>query len=206
MAGLGTRTPASPTTGSPTGIRKRRRKERSRRWVWTIGTQDGDEDESEVGGAIAALRAAARSQNSAGASPVTTTPSSAKTPSLVTVEPMMESPMDIEIVTPSIETFDEASRAAAMAPEEDALMYESEPDAETSGLVPDQRRALSLTPADMDYEMMMVTPTVASGNSHNSHLQPFFARSIRQDSEGMFNPETGSRRDTPVPADLVATE
>lgn len=210
MAGLGTRTPASPTTGSPTGIRKRRRKERSRRWVWTIGTQDGDEDESEVGGAIAALRAAARSQNSAGASPVTTTPSSAKTPSSVTVEAMMESPMDLEIITPSIETFEEASRDAMAAPqpeEEDALMYESEPDAETSGLVPDQRRALSLTPADMDYEMMMVTPTLA-GNSHNSssHLQPFFARSIRQDSEGMFNPETGSRRDTPVPADLVATE
>lgn len=173
--------------------------------MWTIGTQDGDEDESEVGGAIAALRAAARStQNSAGASPVTTTPSSAKTPSSVTVEPIMESPMDIEIVTPSIETFEEASGAASMAPEEDALMYESEPDAETSGLVPDQRRALSLTPGDMDYEMM-VTPTVA-GNTNSSHLQPFFARSIRQDSEGMFNPETGSRRDTPVPADLVATE
>lgn len=216
MAGLGgtTRTPASPTTtaaaatGSPTGIRKRRRKERSRRWVWTIGTQDGDEDESEMGGAIAALRAAAR--NSAGASPVTTPmSSSAKTPSSVTIEPMMESPMDIEIVTPSIETFEEAASGEAMtAPSEeddDALMYESEPDAETAGLVPDQRRALSLTPGDMDYEMM-VTPTVAGNHNSNSHLQPFFARSIRQDSEGMFNPETGSRRDTPVPADLVATE
>lgn len=192
MAGLGTRTPASPT-GSPTGIRKRRRKERSRRWVWTIGTQDGEEDEAEVGGAIAALRAAARSQNSAGgASPNVTATSSTKSPS-VTVEPMVDSPM--EIVTPSIETFEEAGQA-----EPDVLMYESEPDAETSGLVPDQRRALSLTPGDLDYEM--VTPTMAG----NSHLQPFFARSIRQDSEGMFNPETGSRRDTPVPTDMVATE
>lgn len=238
MAGLGgtatattttTRTPASPTTtGSPTGIRKRRRKERSRRWVWTIGTQDGDEDEFEVGGAIAALRAAARNNNNAGAaaSPSVTTPmssSSAKTPSSsVTVEPMMDSPMDIEVVTPSIETFVEEASASSFgeamaAPpslgeddDDDALMYESEPDAETSGLVPDQRRALSFTPGDMDYEML-ITPTVAGGNSNllnssSSHLQPFFARSIRQDSEGMFNPETGSRRDTPVPADLVVTE
>lgn len=207
MAGLGTTrttttttttTPASPVAGSPTGIRKRRRKERSRRWVWTIGTQEGDEDEAEVGGAIAALRAAARTQQTGaaagGASPVTPMGTKPSPLPLVMVEPMMESPM--EIVTPSIETFDEAGEAAP-----DVLMYESEPDAETSGLVPDQRRALSLTPGDMDYEM--VTPTVAG----NSHLQPFFARSIRQDSEGMFNPETGSRRDTPVPADLVvATE
>lgn len=158
--------------------------------MWTIGTQDGDEDEAEVGGAIAALRAAAKAQNSAETSPVTAT--STQPPS-VTVDSMTDSPM--EIVTPSIETFEEAGEA-----EPDVLMYESEPDAETSGLVPDQRRALSLTPADFDYEM--VTPTVAA----NSHLQPFFARSIRQDSEGMFNPETGSRRDTPVPADLVATD
>lgn len=191
MAGLGTRAPASPT-GSPTGIRKRRRKERSRRWVWTIGTQEGDEDEAEMGGAIAALRAAARTQAGGDAEAAMTT-TGMKPASLVTVEPMLESPM--EIVTPSIETFEEAEEAAP-----DVLMYESEPEAETSGLVPDQRRALSLTPGDMDYEM--VTPTVAG----NNRLQPFFTRSIRQDSEGMFNPETGSRRDTPVPAELVATE
>lgn len=199
MAGLGTRgQPASPAS-SPTGIRKRRRKERSRRWVWTIGTQDGDEDEGEVGGAIAALQAAARTTQAGGASPVTTTTATAtgtKPPPLplVTGEPMRESHM--EVVTPSIESFEETIGVAS----EDVLMYESEPDAETAGLVPDQRRALSLTPGDMEYEM--VTPTVAG----HSHLQPFFARSLRQDSEGMFNPETGSRRDTPVPADLVATE
>lgn len=226
MAGLvttrgGGGTPTSPTAGgSPAGIRKRRRKERSRRWVWTIGTQEGEEeeeDEAEVGGAIAALRAAAAKaqpeSREAGAGVGASSSGAGARPSLlplVTVEPLHEvSPM--EVVTPSIETFD-AAEAEAEAEEgqreDDVLMYESEPDAYTSEeLVPDQRRALSLTPCDMDFEM--VTPTVAGSYAHGSNqmLQSFrFAGSIRQDSEGLFNPETGSRRDTPVPADLVVVE
>lgn len=217
MAGLvatrggGGGTPTSPTTGSnPAGIRKRRRKERSRRWVWTIGTQEGDEDEedeAEVGGASAALRAAAAKaqiEGSGGGAGGASRPSLLP---LVTVAPLVEhSPM--EIVTPSIETFDEVEAEVVEEEEDDVLMYESEPDAYTSGeLVPDQRRALSLTPGDMDFEM--VTPTVAGSHDNGSNhlLQPFFyAGSIRQDSEGLFNPETGSRRDTPVPADLVVVE
>ena len=51
MAGLGTESPISPV-----GIRKRKKKEKKRHWVWTIG-QDED-DEEEVGGAMAAIRAA----------------------------------------------------------------------------------------------------------------------------------------------------
>lgn len=53
MAGLGT---SSPLTESG-GVKKRRRKERKRQWTWTINTDEDPDD--EVGGAIAAMRAAA---------------------------------------------------------------------------------------------------------------------------------------------------
>lgn len=56
MAGLGNSTPLSPS--GPRGILKRRKKEKKRRWVWTIG-QD-EEDDDSIGGSIAALRAEAK--------------------------------------------------------------------------------------------------------------------------------------------------
>lgn len=50
MAGLG-------ALSSPGGVRKRRRREKKRQWAWTINTDEDPDD--EVGGAIAAIRAAA---------------------------------------------------------------------------------------------------------------------------------------------------
>ncbi|KKY37279.1 putative glucan 4-alpha-glucosidase [Diaporthe ampelina] len=209
MAGLVTRTPTSPTvpsSSSPSGgIRKRRKtRETKRRWVWTIGTQDDDADDREVGGAIAAIRAAARAQ--AEGQPRTTTDggaaasaaassasasacaSAAMAPPPVVVEPGAHSPM--EIPTPSIETFDEAAQ-------EDVVMSESdaEPETEAAGGAAAAAAALA---ASNDMEVDLVTPTVARRNN-NAHL-----RSVRQDSEGLFNSETGSRRDTPIPADLIS--
>ncbi|KAM0230971.1 hypothetical protein ACHAPO_008796 [Fusarium lateritium] len=60
MTGLGVpSTPSSPMSpAGPRGISKRKKKEKKRRWVWTIGQEDGDDDE-HVGGSIAALRAEA---------------------------------------------------------------------------------------------------------------------------------------------------
>ncbi|KAL2113058.1 hypothetical protein VUR80DRAFT_5481 [Thermomyces stellatus] len=59
MAGLGT---SSPLTEKG-GVKKRRRKEKKRQWTWTINTEEDPDD--EVGGAIAAIRAAAaRAKNS----------------------------------------------------------------------------------------------------------------------------------------------
>lgn len=204
MAGLVTRTPTSPL-GSPAGIRKRRKRETKRRWVWTIGAPDEDEDEAEVGGAIAAMRAAAKVQtpcetsssamdtssgsNSGSNSGGGSGGGSGSLPPVMVDLPVVHSPMDI--ITPSVETFEQVP---------DVVMSEPEAEAETVDVV--ERRALSLTPGDMDVDM--ITPTVARG-SHR-HLEPTAPRSTRQDSEGLFNPETGSRRDTPVPADLVATE
>lgn len=193
MAGLVARTPTSPVAGSgPAGVRKRRKRETRRRWVWTIGTpEEGEEaDEVEVGGAIAAAREAARKRGgTTGASTTTTTSTvtvAAAAPS-VAVESMVQSPMDI--ATPSVETFEEA--------DSDVVMSDS--DAQTSYVVGAvERRAVSLPLGDMDLDL--VTPTVTS----KSHLEPMLPRSMRHGSEGLFNPETGSRRDTPVPADLIA--
>lgn len=53
MAGLGA---SSPLTESG-GVKKRRRREKKRQWAWTINTDEDPDD--EVGGAIAAIRAAA---------------------------------------------------------------------------------------------------------------------------------------------------
>lgn len=208
MAGLAARTPTSPTvpastSSSPSGIRKRRKttsRETKRRWVWTIGTQEDDADDREVGGAIAAIRAAARAQAQAeaeGKGQSQTTPGStdgraaadeaaAPAPLPVVLEPVAKSPM--EIPTPSIETSDEAAA-------EDVVMSESEADAEAEPTAGGSgARGLAVT-TDMDVDL--VTPTVARRS--NAHL-----RSLRQDSEGLFNSETGSRRDTPIPADLIS--
>ncbi|PSR93644.1 hypothetical protein BD289DRAFT_344045, partial [Coniella lustricola] len=63
MAGLGARAPTSPVAArSPTGVRKKKKREKARRWVWTIGNEEEGPDE-EVGGAIAAWRAAGRAQS-----------------------------------------------------------------------------------------------------------------------------------------------
>lgn len=60
MAGLGSL--GSPLTENG-GVKKRRRKEKKRQWTWTINTEEDPDD--EVGGAIAAIRAAAaRAKNS----------------------------------------------------------------------------------------------------------------------------------------------
>ncbi|KAF5535993.1 glucan 1 4-alpha-glucosidase [Fusarium mexicanum] len=49
-------TPLSPS--GPKGISKRKKREKKRRWVWTIG-QEEDGDDENIGGSIAALRAEA---------------------------------------------------------------------------------------------------------------------------------------------------
>lgn len=54
MAGLGAGSPVSPENSSIS--RKRKRIEKKRQWVWTIGQ---DDDDDSVGGAIAAVRAQA---------------------------------------------------------------------------------------------------------------------------------------------------
>lgn len=201
MAGLVTRTPTSPTvpsTSSPSGIRKRRKtttRESKRRWVWTIGTQEDDADDREVGGAIAAIRAAARAEaqagDQAGTNHSSTADSSAATAAAAAAATAVAPPPAMEIPTPSIETFDEAAH------HEDVVMSESDAEAEAEGEAAGSGGGRGALAVSADMEVDAVTPTVARRN--NAHL-----RSVRQDSEGLFNSETGSRRDTPIPADLIS--
>lgn len=235
MAGLVARTPTSPScTASPAGIRKRRRKDRGRRWVWTIGNQEDDDedDDREVGGAIAATRAAAsRAQRASslpnGSSAQTTSPP----PPLLRVETTTPSPM--EILTPSIEAFDEAeSSATAGNSADDVVMSESEAETETDVETPSNHEQNGMKMAvqsggkknnlgllmmtgvssnNMDVDMdTMITPTVARRPGKQqlnvNFLDPArVSRSVTQESDGLFDSETGSRRDTPIPADLVPT-
>ena len=55
MSGLGTGTPLAAAT--PSGIRKRKRREKKRTWLWTIGQED--EQGQEVGGALAVVQSEA---------------------------------------------------------------------------------------------------------------------------------------------------
>ncbi|KUI67130.1 hypothetical protein VM1G_03210 [Cytospora mali] len=181
MAGLVTRTPTSPSSGaglsSPAG--------------------EDDLDDKEVGGAIAAIRAAARAQSGGDGQPsgsnYTSTPGGAgagRAPLTVVVESNRQSPE--EIPTPSIEVFDEAE----VADRDDVVMSGSEAESVDEG-----GRHVSLATGDVDVDM--ITPTVIR---KNDYLEPTPSGSVRQGSEGLFNSETGTRRDTPIPADLSPEE
>ncbi|KAJ9149273.1 Glucan 4-alpha-glucosidase-like protein [Pleurostoma richardsiae] len=187
MAGLATNTPISPAGGVRKRKRKEKEKDRKRRWVWTIGQDDDDEN---VGGALAAIRAAAGgeiSKSDPQNTPVTAVPSTA-----LSIQPTVyvNSPMDIP--TPSIEA---ADHDAAFQKALEVTMSEA---SNNVSEVADR----AFTPGDMDVDM--ITPTVPrkrlpSADPAHQHL----LRSERQDSLDLFNPETGSRRDTPVPADML---
>lgn len=113
MAGLG-------ALNSPGGVKKRRRREKKRQWAWTINTDEDPDD--EVGGAIAAIRAAAtRAKNASPAEkkaaeevalllqPVVYVPDS--TPSLCGGDSGAES-QDVEMSDESSLVSEDSSRAA----------------------------------------------------------------------------------------------
>ncbi|KAF7560096.1 hypothetical protein G7046_g4066 [Stylonectria norvegica] len=124
MASLGSGTPMSPS--GPGGVRKRKRKEKKRRWVWTLGQEDDDEN---VGGAIAAFRAEAAK--------VAAAEDEARTP--MTAIPHISY---METPTPSIESTDSGS---------DCFDVEM---SDTSSCISEDR---GLTPNQMDLDLK--TPT-----------------------------------------------
>ncbi|KAK2047604.1 hypothetical protein LZ31DRAFT_551181 [Colletotrichum somersetense] len=156
MAGLAA---SSPTASPSAGVRKRKRKEKKRRWVWTIGNQE--EDEENLGGAVAASRAAeAAGEISEPAQKRHAAPA-------VAVQACGDLP------TPSVETFEEAGDV----------------DMSDTGSVLCNR---GLTPGDIDLDL--TTPTVP---------KRLMSQSDRLGSADLINPETGSRRDTPIPPDMA---
>ncbi|GJC85897.1 hypothetical protein ColLi_08735 [Colletotrichum liriopes] len=157
MAGLAANSPPVSPSG---GIRKRKRKEKKRRWVWTIGNQE--EDEENLGGAVAALRAAEA------AGQISSEPAQKKP-----MAPVVQVQTCGDLPTPSVETFEEAG---------DVEM------SDTSSVSCDR----GLTPGDMEIDL--TTPTVP---------RRLMSQSDRLGSADLINPETGSRRDTPIPPDMV---
>ena len=162
------RAPTSPM--SPVGIRKKKRKEKKRLWVWTIGQEEDNEE--EVGGAIAAIRAeAARSK----AKPVE---DESTTPMAPVPEIMLQ-----ETPTPSVESADSWSDYR----DQDVDMTDC------SSVYSDDRS--SLHPPDVDLEMK--TPTEPKGPKRDAERKrdtPIPELSSRRDT-----PIPHPNRDTPIP-------
>lgn len=174
MAGLAANSPPVSPSG---GIRKRtKRKEKKRRWVWTIGNQE--EDEENLGGAVAALRAAEAAAAAAAQTPVLFVPQ--RKPVAAPPPPMVEVQTCGDLPTPSVETFEEAAGEG-----EDVEMSDT---SSVSYSCSDR----GLTPGDM--EMDLTTPTVP---------KRLVSQCDRLGSADLINPDTGSRRDTPIPPDMV---
>ncbi|KAH7347836.1 hypothetical protein B0T11DRAFT_291977 [Plectosphaerella cucumerina] len=159
MAGLAASSPLSPSGSG--GIRKRKKKEKKRRWVWTLGKDEAEEGgDAEVGGAVAAVRAAQAKASSE--------------PPPVFVQPSRRATEE-DLPTPSVEGFDENLDVPMLEPS-----------------------ALERQEAGFEMDIDMTTPIMPRKRG----LSEDAARD-RLGSEGLFNPETGSRRDTPVPPDMM---
>jgi hypothetical protein len=163
---------ATATPASPVGIRKKKRKEKKRLWVWTIGQED--DNEQEVGGAIAALRAEAARFN---AKP---TEDESRTPKAPVPEIALQ-----ETPTPSVESAD--SWSDYRDPDVDMTDCSS---------VYSEDRESSLHPPDTDLEMK--TPTEPKGlkkGLENERDTPIPDLSSRRDT-----PVPHPNRDTPIPS------
>lgn len=188
MGMLTTNTPSSPQGTSPAGpkgVLKRKRKEKKRRWVWTIG-QD-EEDDEHVGGSIAALRAEAAKPKTA---------QEVKTPlTAINIPQITYSTMP----TPSIESADSESESF----DHDVEMS----DTSSCLSVPDE------VYGNMDVDLK--TPTAPKKQLNNVNIKrdtPVPADLLnvqggRDDTPipaELLNPS--GKRDTPVPSDLLSLD
>ncbi|KAI2473388.1 hypothetical protein F4781DRAFT_380165 [Annulohypoxylon bovei var. microspora] len=175
MTGLGTESPILSPSGR--GVHKRKRKEKRRKWVWTIG-QDEEDNES---GTVATLKATAEASIPRILPPTSVpilripapTPAKAATPEPITaikisVEPIGSSKSDMTADRMDIEMSDVDSMLSSRAP----------------------------TPHSVDLDMK--TPTALALNTNVPKVE-------RLGSADPIDPETGTRRDTPIPPDLVST-
>ncbi|KAI1139678.1 hypothetical protein F5Y05DRAFT_329833 [Hypoxylon sp. FL0543] len=175
MTGLGTETPIlSPR---PDGIRKRKRKEKKRKWVWTIG-QDDEESES---GAITALKAATEAPAS-----ITPAPTSVPILSIPTPAPARaDTPEPVTAIHIGVEPLGSES----------SNMTADHMDVEMSD-ASSKLSSRATTPHSVDLDMK--TPTIPAPDTALPNAEGL----------GSVDPtdtETGStRRDTPIPPDLVS--
>jgi hypothetical protein len=176
MTNLATETPVlSPRSD---GIRKRKRKEKKRKWVWTIGK----EDEENEGGAMAALRAAAGEALTPKAT-TATIPGLMRAEKADTPEPLTAIEVGIETAEPELNLVTE--------PDEDRMDIDmSEPASfHSSG---------ATTPYSVELD-----PKPLSRNISLAPTELFPAKREDLASTHLSDHETGNRRDTPIPPDLV---
>jgi hypothetical protein len=188
MAGLGTSTPitsAGPSTpAAGGGVRKRKRKEKKRQWVWTIGDDKEEDGASSAGGYAAskAARIAAVLQN-VPAPPSRSGPSLALAASSKPEQTQPGIGMN-EPPTPSIES------SSGME-----SVFEDRMDDVTMS----ETTSVASDVGDMDLDLETPIAT-RKGMGPMSEKPRSRLSSVASD---LFNPETGSRRDTPVP-ELIA--
>lgn len=176
MAGLQsnasvTSTPQSATTpltpSGPTGIRKRKKREKKRQWRWTIGQE---EEQDDISGAEAAVRAAAM------------TTSEAEMPTPLAIIPQITCDLS-DVPTPTIETTDLSHYNDSSV---DVRMTDDEFDASRATSVD------SLMPSDAERGTTPATPKPGRGKGKGDTPIPELAS---RDP----TPQVGAQRDTPVP-------
>ncbi|RSL54505.1 hypothetical protein CEP54_009850 [Fusarium duplospermum] len=177
--------PQAASTPGPKGVLKRKRKEKKRRWVWTIG-QD-EEDDENVGGSIAALRAEATKPKTA---------EEVKTPlTAIKIPQITYSTMP----TPSIESADSESESF----DHDVEMS----DTSSCLSVPDEY--------DGNMEVDLKTPTAPQkqpDNVNHKRDTPVPADLLNVGGGRDDTPipaellNASGKRDTPIPSDLLSVD
>ncbi|RYP64394.1 hypothetical protein DL771_008788 [Monosporascus sp. 5C6A] len=181
MTGLATETPVALSPRPDAGVRKRSssKKEKKRRWVWTIGNQDGEECES------GAMRGTSEAAGSEASTPGVSVP--------MLVTPRAPAPVRAGATPEPLTAVQVSIEHAAAESESDAA--DNGRDVEMSGTESiDSSRAT--TPYGMELDVK--TPTAAT-----ALLGRNAAKRDRLGSMDLINPETGRRRDTPIPPDLI---
>jgi len=173
MTNLATKTPVlSPRQG---GIRKQRRREKKRKWIWTIGKDDEADtptDDLSTPKAVTAATACVLGRVTKSATP----------------EPVTA--IKISVERPESES--ESDLTTGM--DGDRMDLEM---SETSSLLSSR----ATTPYSVDLDMKTPTVHTATINSVPTRWSP--AKRPRLASADLTDQETGSRRDTPIPPDLV---
>ena len=225
MAGMETETPVlSPRAGS--GVGKRKKREKKRRWVWTIGNSD---EGLEEGGALAAIRATAAEPSSASnlmpasysagdftVGRVSAYNDDATTPrtshalvfmKATTPEPLtaIQKPALTQITTAiedlprtiqtSVEHAESSSDMSSMEPPLDIEMSDA-----SSCSVFSSR---ATTPHSVD-GLEMVTP-ITKRAAMPRFSSPAQRMLERLGSVELVNTSIGTRRDTPIPEELVTS-
>ncbi|KAF9775018.1 hypothetical protein IL306_006905 [Fusarium sp. DS 682] len=166
-------TPLSPS--GPKGISKRKKKEKKRRWVWTIGQEDDDDE--NVGGSIAALRAEAAKAKDV---------DEIKTPVTAIKAPLLTF---LTAPTPNTDSFE--SLNSILSENNDIEM------SETSSCLTVQEDPQHMT-GEMDLDVK--TPVARQEGEVQGILMP------PEHSFGGLGGRPGLKRDSPVPPDMLRTD